>query len=68
MEDYRNRVTQAQFFSIWDAVGELSNDPAPGLKMGSQFQPAALPPSMLAAIYARDDIDAITRHAVAGPG
>jgi hypothetical protein len=62
IEDEKRCITDAQFFSVWDAIGELSNDPAIGLKMGCQFHAAALPPSMLAAYYARDYRDAITRH------
>jgi AraC-like DNA-binding protein len=62
IEDEKRRITDAHFFSIWDAIGELSNDPAIGLKMGCQFHADALPPSMLAAYYARDYRDAITRH------
>jgi hypothetical protein len=44
IEDEKRRITDAHFFSILDAIGELSNDPAIGLKMGCQFQAAALPP------------------------
>ncbi len=62
IENENNRITESHFFAIWDAIGELSNDPAIGLKMGCQFHAAALPPSMLAAYYARDYRDAITRH------
>lgn len=62
VEDEKSRIADTHFFSIWDAIGELSNDPAIGLKMGCQFHAAALPPSMLAAYYARDYQDAITRH------
>ncbi|MFY9855121.1 MAG: AraC family transcriptional regulator ligand-binding domain-containing protein [Terracidiphilus sp.] len=62
IEDDKSRISDAHFFSIWDAIGELSNDPAIGLKMGCLFHAAALPPSMLAAYYARDYRDAITRH------
>jgi AraC-like DNA-binding protein len=62
IEDEKSRISDAHFFSIWDAIGELSNDPAIGLKMGCLFHAAALPPSMLAAYYARDYRDAITRH------
>jgi AraC-like DNA-binding protein len=56
-------VTTAQFFAIWRAVGDLSDDPGVGLKMGSQLVMGALPPPMLAAHHARDYRDALTRHA-----
>ena len=29
----KNLVTTAQFFALWRAVGELSSDPAAGLKL-----------------------------------
>lgn len=56
-------LTTAQFFAIWRAVGDLSNDPGVGLKMGSQWDIGALPLPMLAAHHARDYRDALTRHA-----
>jgi AraC-like DNA-binding protein len=56
-------LTTAQFFAIWRAVGDLSNDPGVGLKMGSQADTSALPAPMLAAHHARDYRDALTRHA-----
>jgi AraC-like DNA-binding protein len=56
-------VTTAQFFGMWRAIGELSSDPAAGLKLASQLEIGTLPPSVLAAYYARDYRDALTRMA-----
>jgi len=57
----KNIVTTAQFFALWRAVGELSPDPAAGLKIATQIDIGVLPPSSLAAYYARDYRDALTR-------
>lgn len=62
LED-ESRMTKSQFFSMWKSIGALSKDPALGLKLGDQFQPATLPPSMVAAYYARDFRDALKRCA-----
>jgi AraC-like DNA-binding protein len=59
----KSLVTTAQFFALWRAVGELSLDPAAGLKLASQIEIGTLPPSSLAAYYARDYRDALTRMA-----
>lgn len=61
--DEQSALTVPQFISIWRALGELSQDPALGLKFGSQLPAAALPPSAMAAQYARDYRDALTRIA-----
>ena len=34
----KNLVTTAQFFALWRAVGELSSDPAAGLKIATQIR------------------------------
>jgi hypothetical protein len=59
----KNFVTTAQFFALWKAVGELSSDPAAGIKIATQIDIGVLPPSSLAAYYARDYRDALTRMA-----
>ena len=59
----KNLVTTEQFFALWRAVGELASDPAAGLKIATQLEIAALPPSSLAAFYARDYRDALYRTA-----
>src|SRR5258707_4977940 len=56
-------VTTAQFFALWRAVGGLSADPAAGLKMATQIDVGNRPPSTMAAYYARDYRDALTRLA-----
>jgi AraC-like DNA-binding protein len=59
----KNLVTTAQFFALWRALGELSSDPAAGLKIATQIDVGNRPPSTMAAYYARDYRDAITRLA-----
>src|SRR5579862_9999755 len=59
----KNLVTTAQFFALWRAVGELSSDPAAGLKIATQIEVGNRPPSSMAAYYARDYRDALTRLA-----
>ena len=59
----KNFVTTAQFFALWRAVGELSTDPAAGLKIATQIDVGNRPPSTMAAYYARDYRDALTRLA-----
>src|SRR5947208_10458481 len=56
----KNFVTTAQFFALWRAVGELSADPAAGLKIATQIDVGNRPPSTMAAYYARDYRDALT--------
>src|ERR1700758_5201353 len=59
----KNLVTTAQFFALWRAVAELSPDPAAGLKIATQIEVGNRPPSTMAAYYARDYRDALTRLA-----
>jgi hypothetical protein len=59
----KNLVTTAQFFALWRAVGELSPDPAAGLKIATQIDVGNRPPSTIAAYHARDYRDALTRLA-----
>src|ERR1700756_3511744 len=59
----KNLVTTAPFFALWRAVGELSSDPAAGLKIATQIDVGNRPPSTMAAYYARDYRDALTRLA-----
>ena len=59
----KNLVTTAQFFALWRAVGELSSDPAAGLKIATQIDVGDRPPSTMAAFYAHDYRDALTRLA-----
>src|SRR5579859_159114 len=59
----KNLVTTAQFFALWRAAGELSSDPAAGLKLATQIDVGNRPPSTMAAYYARDYRDALARLA-----
>src|SRR6202045_1530148 len=59
----KNLVTTAQFFALWRAVGELSSDPGAGLKIAPQIDAGDRPPSTMAAFFARDYRDALTRLA-----
>src|SRR5260370_26387760 len=47
----KNLVTTAQFFALWRAVGELSSDPAAGLKIATQIAVGDRPPSTMAAFH-----------------
>src|SRR5271154_6295608 len=40
----KNLVTTAQFFALWRAIGELSADPAAGLKIATQIDVGDRPP------------------------
>ena len=42
----RNLVTTSQFFALWRAVGELSPDPAAGLKIATQIDVGNRPPGV----------------------
>ncbi|HEY2016905.1 MAG TPA: AraC family transcriptional regulator ligand-binding domain-containing protein [Bryobacteraceae bacterium] len=57
----KNLVTTGQFFALWRAVGELSSDPAAGLKIATQIDVGSRPPSTIAAYHARDYRGALTR-------
>jgi hypothetical protein len=63
-------VSTIQFFAIWRALADVSGDPAIGLKIAVSLDDAVLPPSFLAAYYARDVRDALRtggrRHRGAG--
>jgi len=50
----KNLVTTTQFGALWRAVGELSADPAAGLKIATQIDVGNRPPSTMAAYCARD--------------
>jgi AraC-like DNA-binding protein len=56
-------VTTMQFFAIWRALAELSTDPVVGIRIAVSLDGAAMPPSFLAAYYARDFRDALQRVA-----
>jgi AraC-like DNA-binding protein len=56
-------VTTAQYFALWWAVEDLSGDPGLGLRMASNAETGAHPPSSLAAFYARDYRDGLLRLA-----
>ena len=45
-------VATAQYFALWRAVEDLSGDPDLGLRMASNAETGAHPPSSLAAFYA----------------
>ncbi len=56
-------ATTAEFFALWKAIGELSPDPALGLKLGSEPRFERYQPSMLAAVCSRSFRDALQRIA-----
>ncbi len=56
-------LTTAQLFAIWQAVGELSGDPAIGLKIGSDPHIERYDPVTIAALSARSFREALTQIA-----
>jgi AraC-like DNA-binding protein len=56
-------VTTMQFFAIWRAIADVSTDPIVGIRIAVSLDGAAMPPSFLAAYYARDFRDALQRVA-----
>ncbi len=56
-------VTTAQYFALMQAMANLSGDPALGIRMVQAVDTALHPPSSLAAFYARDYRDGLTRLA-----
>lgn len=59
----KNLVSTAQNFALWRAVGELSADPATGLKLASGIEVEQYHPATLAALHARTYRDALRRMA-----
>jgi len=56
-------VSTAQFFALWQALADISGDPAVGLRIGTGLEGAVMPPSFLAAYHARDFRDSLQRVA-----
>lgn len=56
-------VTTAQYFALMQAMADLSDDPALGIRMVQSVDTAVHPPSSLSAFYARDYRDGLTRLA-----
>lgn len=56
-------VTTAQYFALWRALEELAADPGLGIRLVTGTDTAAHPPSSLAAFYARDYRDGLSRLA-----
>ena len=54
-------LNTAQLFAVWQAVGELSGDPAIGLKIGSDPHIERYDPVTLAALSARSFREALTQ-------
>lgn len=55
-------VTTAQYFAIWQAYSELTDDLAKGIiQLATAFEAAKYPPSALASYHARDYRDALNR-------
>ena len=62
-DGHKNLVTTAQYFALWRAIGELTPDPAAGMKLASQLDTEHFHPAITAALHARDYRDALTRMA-----
>ncbi len=56
-------ITTSQYFALWAAIEHLQPDPALGLRLVSQTDTSAHPPSSLSAFYAKDFRDGLTRIA-----
>ncbi|WP_330208719.1 MULTISPECIES: AraC family transcriptional regulator [unclassified Pseudomonas] len=56
-------ISTAQFCGLWSSLVDISNDPAIGLRIATLQEGSAMPPSFLAAYYARDFRDALQRVA-----
>jgi AraC-like DNA-binding protein len=56
-------VTTGELFALWRAIGEVSRDPAIGLKMGSEERIERYSPIAIAALYTRSFRDALQRLA-----
>lgn len=56
-------VTTAQYFALWQAVEELSGDPAIGIHMTIATDTAVHPPATMSAFFARDLLDGLRRLA-----
>lgn len=56
-------ATTAEFFALWRAIGEMSSDPAIGLKLGAEPRFERYQPSAIAAVCSRSFRDALQRIA-----
>ena len=56
-------LTTDEFFALWRAIGEVSSDPAIGLKLGSEERIERYDPVAIAALYTRSFRDALQRLA-----
>src|SRR5438132_7517386 len=56
-------VTTAQLFALWRSVGEMSSDPAIGLKLGTEPRFERNHPTSIAAVCSRSFGDALQRLA-----
>ena len=54
-------ATTAELFSLWRAIGELSGDPALGLKLGAEPRVERFHPAAVAAVCSRSYRDALQR-------
>lgn len=61
--DARAQVTTAQYFALWRSLEALSPAPDVGMRLIVGMEPGTLPPAFLAAYYARDLREALTRVA-----
>src|ERR1700737_3621230 len=56
-------VTTEEMFALYDAIHEISRDPAIGLKLGSEDRPEHYSQIAIAALYSRSFGDALKRIA-----
>ncbi|WP_184397098.1 AraC family transcriptional regulator [Rhizobium sp. BK650] len=56
-------LTTAQYFALWRAVEDLSQDPAAGIRMTVETDTSVQPPATMSAFFARDYRDGLHRLA-----
>jgi AraC-like DNA-binding protein len=56
-------VTTEELFSLWRAVGDISGDPAIGLKLGTESRVERYDPAAIAALHSQSFLDAVQRMA-----
>ncbi len=60
-EQEKIQVSTAELFALWRAVGEVSTDPAIGLKLGTEPRLERFAPTSIAAVCSRTFGDAVER-------
>ena len=64
LEQEKIYASTSELFALWKAIGEVSGDPAIGLKLGSEPRFERYDPSEIAAVCSRSYRDALERIAL----